>query len=111
MVLRPCSRNPAVADEPAAGRHDFPQVAQVFPHTRDVPGEAEVVPHHQGGVELPEAPREAMDARFVDLLEASNPGEGALGRGWLGTDLPEPLLLQVQRVPAGAAPDVQDPAA
>ena len=111
MLSNPRPRDPGAADETPTGRGNLPRVSQESSHPRNVPGEAEVVPHEDDGVERPQPSWQPLHAPLVDFLDPADSGECHLG--WRCVDPHHTMLfpLEIERVAARSATHVEDPAA
>src|SRR5207249_5698467 len=101
-------RDPRAPDDPAACRRDLPSVAEESPHPGQVSRESEVVAHQDQRVECPQAPRQALDARLIDLLDAAHSGQSDLRRRSIDAHHAMSFPLEVDGVTTRATTDVQD---
>src|SRR5439155_24899130 len=75
VLSNPRPRDPGAADETPTGRGNLPRVSQESSHPRNVPGEAEVVPHEDDRVERPQPSWQPLHAPLVDFLDPADSGE------------------------------------
>src|SRR5207237_9805199 len=80
VILRPRSRDAAVADEAPARSRDAPKFAEEPTEAGKVAREAEVVAEPEDGMERPQARWPRTDARLVHVREAPEPRGAHLGR-------------------------------